>query len=123
MLKRIVFASAFFVLCQVAAQAQSAMLSHNVYFTLKDKSQADKLVAACHKYLKAHPGVVFFAAGKRATELAREVNDRAFDISLMVVFKTKADHDRYQTAELHKTFINENSALWSSVRVFDSFVN
>jgi len=40
------------------------MLSHDVYFTLKDNS-ADakkKLVAACKKYLTKHEGEVFFAA-------------------------------------------------------------
>jgi hypothetical protein len=38
------------------------MLSHVVFFTLKDSSQAaiDHLVAECHRYLKNHPGVVAF---------------------------------------------------------------
>ena len=126
MLKRIALATAVLLLCQTgfaqSGAGQGTMVSHNVYFTLKDKAQADKLVAACHKYLKVHPGVVFFSAGKRATELVREVNDKEFDVSLMVVFKTKADHDRYQVAEQHKKFIAENSAGWERVRVFDSFV-
>lgn len=100
------------------------MLSHGVYFTLKDKSESAKakLVAACEKYLKNHPGVVFFAAGALAQELAREVNDRDFDVSLHIVFKTRADHDRYQTHPDHKKFIEENQANWARVRVFDSYV-
>ena len=41
------------------------MLAHNVYFRLNDDSpQAiENLVGSCKKYLRDHPGVVFFAAG------------------------------------------------------------
>lgn len=100
------------------------MLSHDVYFTLKDKSEAarSRLVAACEKYLKGHPGEVFFAAGRLAPDLAREVNDREFDVALHIVFRSKADHDRYQSHERHKKFIEENQAGWARVRVFDSYV-
>lgn len=101
------------------------MLAHNVFFELRDNSEASraKLVAACEKYLKDHPGVVFFAAGARAQDFVREVNDRDFDVSLTIVFRTKADHDRYQVDPRHKKFIDENQAGWSRVRVFDSYVN
>ena len=97
---------------------------HDVYFTLKDGSSSARsaLVAACYKYLKDHPGVVFFAAGTRAEDLKREVNDLSFDVSLHVVFQTKADHDRYQVNERHQQFIRENQGNWGRVRVFDSYV-
>jgi hypothetical protein len=100
------------------------MLSHNVFFTLKDTSDAaaDQLVAACRKYLKDHPGVVFFAAGGLAPEFQRPVNDRGFQVALHVVFTDKAAHDVYQQAPAHLTFIEENKANWAQVRVFDSYV-
>lgn len=97
-------------------------LVHSVYFSLKDNS-ADakaKLVAACNKYLTKHPGEVYFAAGARAEELARDINDRDFDVALLIVFKNKAAHDQYQEAERHKEFIKENKENWKKVRVFDS---
>ncbi|MCA9089679.1 MAG: Dabb family protein [Planctomycetaceae bacterium] len=99
------------------------MLSHDVYFTLNDDSEAqvDALVAACHKYLKDHPGVVFFAAGKLVPELARPVNDHAFQVALHVVFEDKAAHDAYQVVPDHLKFIEENKANWKQVRVFDSY--
>lgn len=99
-------------------------LAHIVFFTLKEKTPAAraKLVAACQKYLKPHPGVVFFAAGTIAEDLKRDVNDRDFDVSLHIVFDTRENHDRYQTAELHQKFIAENQAMWAKVRVFDSVV-
>ena len=101
------------------------MLAHNVYFSLNDSSPAaiDKMVAACHKYLKDHPGVVFYAAGKLASELQRPVNDLNFDVALHVVFKDMAAHDAYQVAPAHKTFIEENKPVWKQVRVFDSHVD
>ncbi len=100
------------------------MLSHDVYFTLKDSSDeaADRLVAACHRYLKDHDGVEFFAAGTLGQEFQREVNDRDFHVALHVVFTDKAAHDAYQTVEDHLTFIAENKDNWERVRVFDSYV-
>ena len=107
-----------------AAQAAQAMLSHDVYFSLKDNSAAakKKLVEACKKYLAKHPGTVFFAAGTLVEELKRPVNDLEFDVALHIVFKDKASHDKYQDAPLHQQFIDENKENWKKVRVFDSWV-
>jgi hypothetical protein len=102
-----------------------SQLAHIVYFTLEDASPAkiEGMVAACQKYLKNHPGVVFFAAGTVANELARPVNDRMFHVALHVVFKDKASHDIYQTAPDHLKFIEENKPNWRNVRVFDSYAS
>lgn len=99
-------------------------LAHMVYFTLKDDSPTaiQAMVDACHKYLKDHPGVVYFSAGQRAPEFQREVNDQEFHVSLNVVFESKELHDQYQTAPDHLTFIEENKEQWAKVRVFDSYV-
>jgi hypothetical protein len=101
------------------------MLAHNVYFTLNDSSDAAKrsLVESCKKYLKSHSGIVFFACGTLQDELSRPVNDRAFDVSLHVVFDSLAAHDAYQDAPLHHTFVAENKPNWKQVRVFDSNVS
>jgi hypothetical protein len=100
------------------------MLSHDVYFSLKDNSPKARqaLVDACKKYLSKHPGEVFFAAGTVVDELKREVNDRDFDVALHIVFQDLAAHDKYQDAERHKQFIEENKGNWKKVRVFDSYV-
>ena len=119
-------------LCQgrAATSAASAgavaepLLAHNVYFTLKDKSDESKkkLVEACKKQLSNHHGTVFFAAGTLTEELNRPVNDRDFDVGLHIVFKNKAAHDKYQDAPRHLQFIDENQSSWTKVRVFDSYV-
>lgn len=99
-------------------------LAHMVYFTLNDGSPeaVQTMVDACHKYLKDHPGVVYFSAGQRGPEFQRDVNDQEFHVVLNVVFDSKASHDTYQTASEHLQFIEENKASWARVRVFDSYV-
>jgi hypothetical protein len=110
----------------VPASAEAAdkepMIVHNVYFTLKDASPeaTKKLVDACRKYLTGHPGEVTFAAGPRAKEFQRTVNDQDFDVALGIVFKNKAAHDQYAEAKRHLQFIEENKDNWKTVRVFDS---
>lgn len=105
----------------MAAEAQEALLVHNVYFALNDNSpeNVQKLIAACKKYLTDHPGTVFFACGS-LSDLDRSVNDREWDVGLHVVFKNRAAHDQYQEAPRHLQFIEENKASWKKVRVFDS---
>lgn len=100
------------------------MLSHMVYFTLKDASEAacQQLVADCHKYLKSHDGIVFYAAGTLAAEFDRPVNDQAFHVALHVVFDNKESHDVYQVSESHLQFIAKNKDSWAQVRVFDAYV-
>ena len=95
---------------------------HNVYFTLNESTPAAKqaLVASCDKYLTDHPGVIYYSAGTLVESLARPVNDRGFDVSLHVVFKSLADHDAYQAHPRHLEFIAENKPTWKQVRVFDS---
>ena len=99
-------------------------ISHIVFFTLKDNSVAkqQELVAACEKYLKPQPGVVFFSSGSRETDLQREVNDREFDVSLNLVFESRDAHDQYQVDATHDQFIAEQKENWAKVRVFDSRV-
>jgi len=101
------------------------MLAHNVYFRLKDPSEAARsaLLHACKTLLTDHPGVVFFACGTLEPELAREVNDRDFDVALHLVFDSRAAHDAYQDHPRHRQFLEENRASWAQVRIFDSLVS
>lgn len=104
--------------------ADNTKLAHAVFFTLKDKSpeEQQRLVEACHKYLEPQPGILVFAAGTRDQELVREVNDRGFDVTLMILFESRAAHDRYQEDERHDAFIAEQRDNWEQVRVFDTRV-
>jgi len=97
---------------------------HNVYFSLKDSSAqaTQSLVDDCTKYLSKQAGVLSFSCGVLEAELDRPVNDRDFDVSLHILFETRADHDAYQTEEQHQVFIDRNKDNWSNVRVFDTVV-
>ena len=101
-----------------------AMLAHSVYFNLHDASDQAKgtLTSACTRCLAPHPGVVFFAVGTRAEDLAWSVSDLGFDVALHLVFRSKADHDRYQESAEHVRFIEENEANWKAIRAFDAYV-
>ena len=98
------------------------MLAHNVYFALHDESGSaqDSLVKAAKKYLASHPGMIYFAVGRRKTEFQRDVNDRNFQVCLNIVFADQTAHDAYQKAERHFEFIEEQKSNWKHVRVFDS---
>jgi hypothetical protein len=97
------------------------MLCHSVYFRLKDRSPAaiERLVAGCREHLSGHPGEVVFAVGTCA-DYDRQVNDRDYDVALVIVFDSHASHDAYQTAERHNQFIAEHADTWAKVRVFDT---
>lgn len=97
------------------------MLAHAVYFSLKDRSAAavEKLLASCRTHLTDHPGTAFFSVGT-CTPYDRQVNDRDFDVALVLVFESRAAHDAYQVADRHETFIAENATNWAKVRVFDA---
>ncbi len=99
-------------------------LAHNVYFLLKDRSDAAtaKMVQACRRDLSVQRGIAFFACGTRAKDLQREVNDIDWDVSLHLVFATAKDQAEYQDDPTHKKFISDNSGNWARVRVFDSLV-
>jgi Stress responsive A/B Barrel Domain len=101
------------------------MLSHMVYFTLKERNAAsvEKMVEACNKYLSGHPGTVFFAVGTVVPDLTRPVNQLDFDVALNVVFDTREAHDAYQQHPRHVQFIEENKPNWERVRVFDAYVS
>jgi hypothetical protein len=106
----------------MAAQpSRAALLVHNVYFLLHDRSAqaSKKLIDDCKKYLTEHPGTVFFAVGT-VSELDRPVNDRDFDVGLHVIFENRQAHDDYQVAPRHIQFVEANKASWAKVRVFDS---
>jgi hypothetical protein len=99
---------------------EDPVLSHAVYFALKDRSPAavQALVESCRKHLTGHPGERYFSVGTCAP-YDRQVNDRDFDVALLIVFESRAAHDAYQVAERHGHFIAENATNWAKVRVFD----
>ena len=103
--------------------AAQTLLSHNVYFALKDNSDEakKKFNESCKKYLSQHAGLVFFAVGS-SIKSPGQFNDKDFDISLNMMFTNKAALETYARSEEHQKFIAENMAGLKGVKVFDADV-
>ena len=67
----------------------------------------------CHRFAQLRP----------SQKISHRILERPFDVGLHIVFKNKAAHDKYQDADYHKKFIEENKDNWKKVRVFDSLVD
>ncbi|HEX5023869.1 MAG TPA: Dabb family protein [Agriterribacter sp.] len=94
---------------------------HHVYFWLNNaESQEDfeQLVAGLQK-LSAVTTIQSFYIGKPA-DTNRDVIDRSYSVSWMLIFNNKADQDSYQTDPIHLKFIDECKHLWKKVVVYDS---
>ena len=108
-----------------AVDRESAQLKnrfiHHVFFWLKNpENQEDKqkLITGLQKLTKAktiesaHIGV--------PANTSREVIERSYQVSWLLVFKNDADQEVYQTDPIHLKFIEECSMLWEKVVVYDS---
>jgi Stress responsive A/B Barrel Domain len=94
---------------------------HHVYFWLKKPESAEdkaQLVAGLRK-LSAVETIDSFHIGQPA-DTDREVIDRSYAVSWLLLFRSKADQDVYQVDPLHLKFIEECSHLWQKVIVYDS---
>jgi opacity protein-like surface antigen len=124
-MKSLLLTIVLFAMLTPFANAAEPQLAHMVYFTLASDTpeNQEKLVAGCEKYLSGHDGTVYFSVGTLAKDLKRDVNDQGFHVALNIVFENKTAYDKYAPHARHLKFIEENKALWSKVRVFDSYVS
>jgi hypothetical protein len=94
---------------------------HHVYFWLKKPVTAE-VRSKFEKGLKALVKVetiVGYHLGIPAGT-AREVIDSTYTYSLLVTFKNRQDQDTYQIHPIHLKFIEDCSAFWEKVVVYDS---
>lgn len=94
---------------------------HHVYFWLKNKDSRedlDKLVAGLRR-LSAVKTIRQFHIGV-AADTNREVIERSYSVSWLVLFDNGADQASYQTDPIHLKFVEECSSLWQKVIVYDS---
>lgn len=99
----------------------NGMFIHHVYFWLKNgDSAADKakLIEGL-KTLSAVKTIKTFHIGQPA-DTNRDVIDRSYAVSWLLMFENKAAQDSYQTDPIHLDFIKNYSHLWQKVVVYDS---
>lgn len=97
------------------------MFIHHVFFTLKNPdSVADReaLIAGLNgmrsisEFRMIHIGV--------PASTNRDVINRAYSISWLLMFDNLEDEEVYQVHPLHKKFVETCSHLWEKVVVYDS---
>jgi hypothetical protein len=94
---------------------------HHVYFWLKapGDAQAREALIAGLRTLTAVPEVMWSHIGVPA-ESERGVVDDSYSVSWLVFLADKAAEDRYQVDPIHLKFVEDCSALWERVVVYDT---
>ena len=94
---------------------------HHVYFWLKSPgdAQAREALIAGLQTLAAVPEVLWSHIGVPA-ESERDVVDDSYSVSWLVFLADKAAEDRYQVDPIHLKFVEDCSALWERVVVYDT---
>ncbi|WP_080238706.1 Dabb family protein [Spirosoma rigui] len=106
---------------QLSAPAAGDMFVHHVYFYLKNKgSEADKakLLEGLNKLAKV-PTIKFVHIGSPATT-DRSVIEKGYAVSWLCFFNNLEDEEIYQKHPIHLKFVEDYSALWEKVIVYDS---
>src|SRR6185436_3761399 len=77
------------------SRTRAPMLVHSVYFNLREDTPAKRaaLIASARANLAPIGGIEHFAVSERDEGLVRDVNDKDFDVALLVVFVDRAAHD------------------------------
>lgn len=97
------------------------MFIHHVYFWLKNPSSNEdkqKLIEGLEKLSKVQT-IKMFHIGHPA-DTNRDVIDRSYSISWMLIFDDMTSQDSYQVDPIHLKFVDECSHLWSKVVVYDA---
>jgi Stress responsive A/B Barrel Domain len=97
------------------------MFIHHVYFWLKNPgSEAD--VQQLKEGLQKLTGIETIGMYQIGTPAStnRDVIDRSYAVSWMLMFDNLEDEEVYQHHPLHLKFVEECSHLWTKVIVYDS---
>lgn len=109
------------LLADASFAAEKDMFIHHVYFWLKkpgNNKDTEKLAEGL-KTLTGISTIRLHHIGRPAST-NREVIDRSYDISWLLVFDNAADQEQYQSDPIHLEFVKNYSQLWSRVVVYDS---
>jgi hypothetical protein len=97
------------------------MFIHHVYFWLKNPGSAEdlkKLKEGLQKLTVVETIGMYQIGTPAATN--RDVIERSYSVSWMLMFDNLEDEEVYQLHPLHLKFVEECSHLWSKVIVYDS---
>lgn len=97
------------------------MFVHHVFFWLKEDLQLGDVekFEAVVKTLPTIEHVKLGEIGKPATT-NRPIIERSYSYSLLLVFESQDEHDKYQTHPTHLKFVDTCSSFWNKVLIYDS---
>ena len=105
----------------MASPSPSPSFVHNVYFWIKnpDSTEETARLASGIKSLATVTGVQGFHLGRPAPT-DRQVIDNTYTFHLMLQFNDLETQSAYQIDPIHEKFVEDCSALWERVQVYDS---
>jgi hypothetical protein len=97
------------------------MFIHHVYFWLNNSDSAEDLkqLKAGLQKLTVIETIGMYQIGVPAAT-NRDVIDKSYSVSWMLMFDNLEDEEIYQHHPLHKKFVEDCSHLWRKVVVYDS---
>jgi Stress responsive A/B Barrel Domain len=97
------------------------MFIHHVYFWLNNPESATDLeqLKKGLQTLTVIETIGMYQIGMPAST-NRDVIDRSYSVSWMLMFDNLEDEEIYQHHPLHKKFVTDCSHLWNKVVVYDS---
>ena len=102
--------------------SSESMLQHTVYFYMNPDVTEEQLIEfeSGLSELMQIESIYAYELGKPADTDDREVTDHAFAYSIFSWFQTMEDYEIYADHPVHLDFIDQYSALWADVKVYDS---
>jgi hypothetical protein len=97
------------------------MFIHHVYFWLKNpgnRADVEQLKKGLQT-LTVIETIGMYQIGEPAAT-NRDVIDRSYGVSWMLMFDNLEDEEIYQNHPIHKKFVEDCSHVWSKVVVYDS---
>jgi len=92
---------------------------HHVHFWLKDKADLPKMIEGLHSLVPINH-IKQIQVGVPA-DTHRDVVDRSYDASLLIIFEDKAAQDAYQVDPIHNVFVEKYAKpLCAKIVVQDS---
>lgn len=97
------------------------MFVHHVYFWLKrpgNREDLARLQEGLQKLSKVKTIRTFHIG--RPADTNRDVIDRSYSLSWLLIFDSPEDQEQYQQDPIHLAFVSDYASLWSKVIVYDS---
>lgn len=102
----------------VGPPPRPALINHPVFFTLKNPTDAEELIADCNRLLAPIPGITSYYCGV-PYETGRPTVDGDYTVGLFVGFDTPEDYEAYVAHPDHLRLVQKWRPRTEILRVHD----